>query len=86
MYYRLCGATVVQKDKTKNRKRLQINHLRFSVVALSRFELLTSCLSSRRSKPAELKDLFSRPFGFGTANIANFLKFLAIFDFFVKFR
>ena len=34
-------------------------------VALSRFELLTSCLSSRRSKPAELKDRF------GTANIAQ---------------
>ena len=29
----------------------------FFDVALSRFELLTSCLSSRRSKPAELKDL-----------------------------
>ncbi len=48
----------------------------FYFVALSRFELLTSCLSSRRSKPAELKDLF----GFGTANIANFLKKNRIFE------
>ena len=30
-------------------------------VILSRFELLTSCLSSKRSKPTELKDLFRLP-------------------------
>ena len=42
------------------------------VVILSRFELLTSCLSSKRSKPTELKDQYR----FAPKAMQSYIKFL----------